>query len=632
MNKLSRRNFLKRTFGSVAVAALFPVYIRAAQSSRPNIVWISCEDISQHLGCYGEEFSVTPNIDQLAKESVRYTRAFTVHGVCAPSRSGIITGMYPSSLWSVNMRCRALKPDSIKCFPQYLREAGYYCTNKSKEDYNFKTPKETWDQSNRRAHWQNRPESKPFFAVFNFESTHESGLWNSADFDNTHPKRLKTSQWQKPGNMKVPSIYPDTPVVRRDFARLFERITEFDYFVKDRIEELKQAGLYEDTIIFIWSDHGNGLPRAKRWLYDSGTLVPLIIRIPERFRVNKQGRPNTTDDQLVNLIDLGPTVLNLAGLAAAEHMQAQAFLGPNLSAKRNYIFGARQRIDENYDMVRSVRDNRYRFIRNFNPFRPYLPYLEYAEICNTMKEMRRLYAEGMLNKVQTQWMADRRPAEELYDLENDPWETKNLADDPKYASIKKRLEKALEDWMIQTRDTGLLPEPLMTKLAKEYGSEYAIFQQPGGKERVKRLLQLATIASEPKQSDKAVIYDALESNDPAGRYWALTALGQLKPYKDKDIQKFQKAASDTDASVRIAAARSLYWAGRKKQAVELIEKELKNIDQQEEVLHFALDILKSMGQDASSALETIKQLSVIRKDSEYISWIAKHLVGIFQEK
>jgi uncharacterized sulfatase len=396
MNKLSRRNFLKRTFGSVTVAALFPVYTRAAQSSPANIVWISCEDISRHLGCYGQEGAITPNIDQIAEEGVRYTRAFTVHGVCAPSRSGIITGMYPSSLGSVNMRCHALKPDPTKCFTEYLRNVGYYCTNNSKEDYNFTTPKTAWDESSAKAHWNKRPEGKPFFAVFNFTSTHESRLWNSANFDNTHPKRLKQSEWQKPENMTVPPIYPDTPAVRKDLARLFERITEFDYFVKDSIEELKQASLYEDTIIFIWSDHGNGLPRAKRWLYDSGTLVPLIVRIPEKFRVNKQARPNTTDDQLVNLIDLGPTVLNLAGLAVPEHMQARAFLGTNLSAKRNYIFGARQRIDENYDMVRSVRDNRYRFIRNFNPFRPYLPYLDYAENCNTMKEMRRLYAEGML--------------------------------------------------------------------------------------------------------------------------------------------------------------------------------------------------------------------------------------------
>ncbi len=599
-------------------------------AGRPNILWISCEDISPHLGCYGEEFAVTPNIDRLAKEGVRYRRAFTVHGVCAPTRSGIITGMYPSSLGSVNMRCRASKPDSIKCFPQYLRQVGYYCTNNSKTDYNFKPPAEAWDESSKKAHWKNRPEGKPFFAVFNFTGTHESALWNSADFDNTHPGRLKESEWQKPENMKIPPIYPDTPAVRRDFARLFERITELDYFVKDRLDEVKKAGLYDDTIVFLWSDHGNGLPRAKRWLYDSGTLVPLIVRIPEKYRVNGQAQPGSVDEQLVNFIDLGPTVLNLAGLAVPEYMQARAFLGANLSAKRKYIFGARQRIDEIYDMVRSVRDERYRYIRNFNPFIPYLPYLNYAERCNTMKEMRRLYAEGKLNDVQAQWMADHRPSEELYDLKKDPWETENLACQAEYAGVKKRLEEALDNWMIETRDTGLLPEPLMKMLAKKYGSEYAILHRKGGKRRVKKLLKLAKIASAPKLSDRPVIYKAFKSSDAAERYWAVVAIGQLK--QTDDVERLMTAVNDEDASVRIAAARSLYWAGRKEQAVISLEKELKNTSQQEENLHFALDVIKTMGQDARAALEAVKQLNIIKKDSKYIGRIAKYLVRIFQEK
>jgi hypothetical protein len=249
-----------------------------------------------------------------------------------------------------------------------------------------------------------------------------------------------------------------------------------------------------------------------------------------------------------------------------------------------------------------------------------------------MKEMRQLHAKGMLNKVQACWMVDRRPPEELYDLEKDPWETKNLSDDPEYARVKQRLENVLEDWMIQTRDTGLLPEPLLKKEAEEYGSEYAIFQQHDGKERVKKLLQLAIIASEPKESDRTAIYEAFESDDPAGRYWALTALGQLRSHDVKDIPKFQKGTTDTDASVRIATMRSLYWAGRKEQAVELIEKELKNIDQLEVVLHFALDALKSMGLDACSALETVKHLSVVKKDSENISWMVNYLIRICQEK
>jgi len=629
----TRREFLKLaglSTASFALAGCSESLLKSSNGKGPNILWISIEDISPHLGCYGEEFAITPNIDNFAKESVRYTRAFTVHGVCAPSRSGIITGMYPSSLGSCNMRCSALKPDSIRCFPEYLRQRGYYCTNNSKTDYNFKPPKQAWDESSGRAHWKNRPDGKPFFAVFNFTRTHESQLWNSADFDNTHPKRLKESEWQKPEKMKVPPIYPDTPAVQRDFARLFERITELDYFVKDRLDEVKKAGIYDDTIVFIWSDHGNGLPRAKRWLYDSGTLVPLIIRIPKKFRVDEQARPNTTDSQLVNFIDFGPTVLNLAGLSVPEHMQGQAFLGPNLPKERKYIFGARQRIDEIYDMVRSVRDDRYRYIRNFNPFNPYLPYLDYAERCNTMKEMRRLYAEGKLNKVQAQWMADRRPSEELYDLENDPWETKNLAYDVEYESVRKYLDEVLKNWMVETRDTGLLPEPYMKRLAIEYGSEYMILHRKGGENRVKKLLELAIIASEPKATDRPVICDALESGDAAERYWAVTALGQLTP--SKDVDKLQRASADDEASVRIAAACSLYWVGRKEAALALLEKELKKTDELDEVLHFALNVLEKIGDDAKGVIPTVKQLATVKKKSEYVNRLAKRLIEKFQVK
>ena len=245
---VTRRDFLKVSGTGAAALSLGGciegLNLQAAPSGKkPNILWISTEDISPHLGCYGDKNAVTPNIDRFAKESVRYTRAFTVHGVCAPSRSGIITGMYPSSLGSCDMRCKAAKPETIKCFPEYLRDAGYYCTNNSKEDYNFNTPEQAWDESSRKAHWKNRPENKPFFAVFNFTTTHESKLWDSADFDNTHPPELTESEWQKPENMKIPPIYPDTLAVRRDFARLYERITQFDHFVAKRLAELKEAGL-----------------------------------------------------------------------------------------------------------------------------------------------------------------------------------------------------------------------------------------------------------------------------------------------------------------------------------------------------------------------------------------------------
>ncbi len=628
--KQTRRDFLRGTLGAIVATGSVPAYSQTAPS-RPNILWISCEDISSHLGCYGQANAITPHIDRIAAEGVRYSHAFTVHGVCAPSRSGIITGQYPSSIGSVNMRCRATKPDSIKCFTEYLREAGYYCSNNAKEDYNFKPSAKVWDQSNRKAHWKNRPADKPFFAVFNFTGTHESKLWNSADFDNTHPKRLKPSEWQRPDKMKVPPIYPDTPEVRRDIARLFERITEFDYFVKDRVDELKKAGLYENTIIFIWSDHGNGLPRAKRWLYDSGTLSPLIVRIPEQYRTNAQARPGTVDGQLVNFIDLGPTVLNLAGIATPEGMQGQAFLGANLSKQRQYIFGARQRIDEFYDMVRAVRDKRYRYIRNFMPFLPYLPYLEYRERCNTMKAMRKLHAEGKLPAASALWMANVRPAEELYDLEKDPWETRNLADDPAYANIKKHLRQALQEWMIQTRDTGLLPEPEMLHTAKQYGGECRIFQQSGAQQRVEKLLKLAIIASQPQKTDLAVIDNALADADPAARYWAALALRGDIYERQTQQKKLSQLCIDDNSCVRIAAAWSLSILGEGEKGVSVLEKELKRPEQTDDSLQFALKVLDTFGPESRTALQTVQALYDHKKDHKYIARIGKHFIEKYRQ-
>jgi uncharacterized sulfatase len=613
MQNITRRLFLKQL--AAATAAFSAPAAIAAQTHRPpNILWISCEDISPHLGCYAEQYAITPNLDQFSAEGVRYTRAYTVHGVCAPSRSGIITGMYPSEIGTVNMRCRATIPEPIKCFPEYLRQAGYYCTNNSKEDYNFNPSKTVWDESSKDAHWNKRPDGKPFFAVFNFTGTHESTLWNSADFDNTHPGQLKIAEWQNPENMTVPPIYPDVPAVRRDLARLFENITKLDYFFKDRIDELKKAGLYEDTIIFFWSDHGDGLPRTKRWTYESGTLVPLIVRIPEKYRTARQAKPGTADGQFVNFIDLGPTVLNLAGIPTPQYMRGRAFLGDNLSRQRPCIFGARQRIDELYDMVRSVRDERYRYVVNFMPYLPYLPYLAYEEKCNTMQALRQLHAEGKLNAVQDQWMADHRPPEELYDVENDPWETRNLADEPACQDVKKRLRQALSDWMIETRDTGLLAEPEMVRLAQNVGSEYSIFRQPGGAERVKRLMQVALISANPQPGDHPVIEAALTDVDPAVRYWAVLALRAVPDNTDRLLT----AAKDENASVRIAAALSLALSGKQKDAVSILETELKQVKQQEETLQFALHVLNQCGPAASSAMETVKTLQQARGDTIYI--------------
>lgn len=624
---ISRRDLMKASLAGAAVSVLNGEFntVLGAKGKRPNFLWLSAEDFSPHLGCYGDRWARTPAIDQFAKEGVRFTRAFTVHGVCAPVRSSIISGMYPSSLGSCAMRCKADLPELPVCFTEALRQAGYYCTNESKEDYNFDTPPSVWDHSGRGAHYRNRAAGQPFFAVFNFVGTHESALWDSADFENTRPKTLSKEDYQNPDAMVVPPLYPDCRLVRQDLARLYERITEFDHFVRDKLRELESEQLAEDTIVFIWSDHGDGLPRFKRCLYDTGTHVPLLVRMPKHFRIDGQAIENTTDDRLINLLQLGPTVLNLAGIQPLQRMQGRPFLGPNLSKPNAYIFGARDRVDELFDLVRAVRDGRYRFIRNLNPWVPYLGYVEYAERCNTLKAMRALHAEGKLAPPAAKWMVDRRPAEELYDLEADPYEMHNLADDPRYHNIKQRLSRALEEWIVESRDTGLLPEPILRRRSKEAGSAYAVLRGPHGERLTRRLLGLAVRASNPEPADKPVFVEAAGDQDAAIRYWGVVGLGRLS---ETDMGAIERAAADADTSVCIAAARAMFWHNTHATAIETLRRVLLN-EKDEHVIFFAMHTLRMQGDETADALrEAIEQAA----ESEVNESGVKKLIQQLQKK
>ena len=620
---ISRRDFLKCTASLGVVFSPASILMAAQPRPKPNFLWISCEVLSPHLGCFGDKNAITPNLDRFSKEAVRYTKAFTVAPVCAPSRSGIITGMYPSTLGSTPMRSTAIMPDFVKLFPEYLRQAGYYCTNNSKEDYNTKTPKTVWDASNKNARWKNRSDNKPFFTVFNFTGTHESAIWNSADFDNTHPRPLKPEEYQKPEKMIVPPYYPDTPAVRQDLARLLERTTEMDYYFQERLDELKETGLYEDTIVFFWPDHGDGLARSKRYQYDSGLRIPLMVRIPEKFRVNHQGTPGSVDDRLINMIDIGPTVLNLAGLPTPEYMQGQPFLGDNLPPARDYVFTVGDRMDDRMNMNRSVRDKRYRYTRNFYPNVPYYPYVTYSEKCNCLKELRRVDAEGKLPPLAAQYMADRRPPEELFDTENDPYEVHNLAGDEKYKTILHQLRTVLDNWMLETGDTALLPEPEMKDRAKRSGSEYAIFHQPDSEALVKKLIGIATLSTCPQDNDRDALYRSLEDKDSGVRYWAVLGLGNLSKRNPQDSDKIGIAAKDKNFCVRVAAADVLIRWKEYQKALDILIPELK-AEQTDDNAVFALEILTRMGAHGKPALEAVKMLQKAKFNHNMISRLAEY--------
>jgi arylsulfatase A-like enzyme len=433
---------------------------------RPNIVWIVCEDMSPHLGSYGEKVAKTPVLDQLAKESVRFTQAYSTAGVCAPSRSALITGNYQTSIGGHNMRTlgfsasakndypvglkpySAVIPAGVKCFPEYLRMAGYYCTNNAKQDYQFEAPVTAWDESSNKGHWRNRPDkNQPFFSVFNLETTHESQVW----------VRDKEPLLVDPKTVEVPRYYPDDSVSRHVIARFLSNVMVMDKQVGQIIQQLKDDGLYENTILFFYSDHGDGMPFVKRELYHRGLKVPLLIKAPFLPK-------GTTDDQLVSFVDFGPSVLSIAGIPIPKTMQGQAFLGAQKAkTERKYIYAARDRMDSEYDRVRAVNDGRFNYLRNYMPEKPYYQDIKYRLMNPLMKHILTLKKEGKLNEEQMYWFRPNKVAEELYDTHNDPDEFKNLASDPSYAKKLAELRKKHEEWTKRYGDLGAINEVELVK-------------------------------------------------------------------------------------------------------------------------------------------------------------------------
>ena len=477
-NDMNRREFLQISSASAAAMLLPQVSLDAAEkrrAKRPNILWVSCEDISPDLGCYGDSYAVTPNIDTLAAQAVRYTNALAHAGVCAPARSGIITGMYPTTIGTHHMRCKGVPPAYVKCFSEYLRAAGYYCTNNVKTDYQFNPPVTAWDECSRKAHWRGRAKGQPFFAIFNFTTSHESQIRNRSKGMQQRLANLGPDERHDPAKGVLPPYYPDTPKVRRDWAQYYDIITLMDKQVDDVLKELEQDGLADETIVWFWGDHGRGLPRGKRWIYDSGIKVPLIIRVPEKLRRLAMPRapdavkPGTVNDELVAFIDFAPTMLSLADVKIPGHIQGRAFLGGQKAEPRQYVFAARDRMDEAYDMIRAVRDKRFKYIRNYMPHLTRGQDIEYMNQMPTMQEMRRLNAEGKLKGPQKQYFEETKPVEELYDTLSDPHEVKNLAGDPKYKDVLERMRKVHAEWVKETSDIGLIPEP-----------EFDEMKRPGG--------------------------------------------------------------------------------------------------------------------------------------------------------
>jgi uncharacterized sulfatase len=448
---------MKSFRSSLLLLAACGVSAFAAPASRPNLLWITCEDTSPWFGFCGETYARTPHVDRLARAGVHYTNVYATAPVCSPCRSAVITGRFATSLGTQRLRSQFPIPADLRAFPAYLREAGYHCTNNAKTDYNTSDePRliaEAWDASSAKAHWRNRRPGQPFFAIFNLMESHQSKVFG------TNPvPGLAPAERHDPAQAPLPPYYPDTAEARRTIARTHDCITAMDKQVGRILAELEQDGLAEDTIVFFWPDHGQGIPRGKRTLWDSGLKVPLVVRFPEKFRHLSPHAPGGVNDRLIHLMDLGPTMLSLANVPVPAGLDGRAFLGAATTPARRYVYGARDRVDEATDLSRSVRDSRYLYIRNYHPDLSWNQPEGYSDQLPLRRELTRLAAAGQLNPTQMAYAGPTKPLELLYDTQGDPWQVHNLADDPQLQPVLARLRAELRRGLIATRDLGFLAE------------------------------------------------------------------------------------------------------------------------------------------------------------------------------
>ena len=445
---VSRRSFLKQTASACSALSL-PVLFTGCESKKtPNILWLISEDTSPDLACYGNKLVKTPHLDGLAKQGIRFTNAFATCPVCSPVRSGFMTGMYQTTIGAHNHRTRDKKPlpEPVKVITHFFRNAGYYTANitdpapgvrgTGKTDWNFDPGAKPFDGEK----WEELKTRQPFFAQVNFQMTHRA-----FKRDPENPV--------DPDDVQVPPYYPDHPVTRRDWADYLESLQVLDKDIGKVLKRLEDEGLADNTIVLYFGDHGRPHVRGKQWLYEGGIHVPLIVRWPGRLK------PGQVNDALVSTIDFAPTCMRLAGITPPEHLQGNVFLG-NQSKERKYIFAARDRCDETVDRIRCVRDKQFKYIKNFMPDRPYMQFNAYKQRQYPVFSLLQvLHKQKKLTRAQESFMAKQRLVEELYDLQADPHEINNLAEDPQYRDKLTEMRNVLNDWIVETEDKGEIPEP-----------------------------------------------------------------------------------------------------------------------------------------------------------------------------
>ena len=620
---VNRRHFLRTAaMGSAAMAMPRRMFAAESPAKRPNILWILSEDICPDLRCYGTPVVQTPNLDTLASQGVRYVNAFTTSPVCSASRSAMITGMYQTSIGAHHHRSHRgdgyRLPEPVRLITDYLREAGYFTANvttaapgvsgSGKTDFNFHLDHEPFDGTD----WNQRKPGQPFFAQLSIKETHRGGHWKNLAGKMENPV--------DPDKVALPPYFPDHPIARQDWATYLDSIQLMDQYVGKILERLDDEGLTESTVVIFIGDHGRCHVRGKQWVYDAGIRIPLLVRWPGKLEAG------TVCDDLVSAIDISATVLKIAGITPPAHMHGRVFLGPD-ARKREYIFAARDRCDETVECIRCVHTKRYSYIRNYMPYRPYMQSNRYKDTSYPMRNLlRQLHGEGKLTPAQEQFMAPRKPVEELYELQNDPHEIYNLADSPEHQQVLKQLRAAHIEWMRETKDLGLIPEPELEDLYETYGSQYNILEQKGNENLIDRIRAVIELGEKGKAGLRGLI-EAMEDKQPSVRYWAAIGLGNL----DRDARPAERvlteAMEDTSGSVRVAAARALCRMNMEDIALPVLLREMQGDNKI--VRHYAALELEDIGEKARPALDALK---AARNDSyDGVRRVATRVVNTLED-
>lgn len=523
-------------------------------TDRPNIVLLVSEDNSVHfMNHFTPGGAKTPNIESLAEGGITFDRAFSNSPVCSVARTTMINGVYaPRSATHHHRRIEFVNmPRGWEMFPFYLRQNGYYTVKNGKKDFNM-IEGAAWDEDGGQAHWRSRPdENTPFFYMEQTgNDTHEGQLHFDEQTFHNQPTE------HNPDEVKIFPYLPDTDLVRYTHAWYLDRHLDMDHEVGKVLEELERDGLRENTIIIYYGDHGGALPRSKGYIYESGLHVPMIVYIPEKYQHLSPFPPGSRVGGFVEFVDIGPTVLNLAGAGLPAHMDGKPFLGPDITAEqvneRDETFSYADRFDEKYDMVRALRKGDYKYIRNYHAYYPDALQNRYRYIQLAYPHWQELYEKGELNEIQRQFFEPRQP-EALYDLASDPHETTNLAGDPAFAKILEDMRGRLRQRLRTMPDLGLFPESYLLENAVQDPLSFS----KENSNRVTRLLNVADLVMHPFEEVRKELEEALQADDPLERYWGLIACSVFGKKAGGLASHAHDLVTDDYLPVRIRAAELL---------------------------------------------------------------------------